>query len=211
MKFSVGYQLSEEFERDFFDIVCDYKERISEVYFPWLDNATGRGSLVDSFGYFDWSVQNKLVYDLKRIKELGIKLNLLYNGNCYGADAISRNLSNRIYSIIDYLSVEGCGIDVITTASPAIAHMVKSKYGNIDVRASVNMRIGTVKGMSYLAHLFDSYYIQRDYNRDFTRIKELKEWADKTIKGYTCSQTADVCDFAHARRFMTTWLRITAR
>ncbi|NLG53994.1 MAG: hypothetical protein GX541_08485 [Clostridiales bacterium] len=183
MKFSVGYQLSEEFERDFFDIVCDYKERISEVYFPWLDNATGRGSLVDSFGYFDWSVQNKLVYDLKRIKELGIKLNLLYNGNCYGADAISRNLSNRIYSIIDYLSVEGCGIDVITTASPAIAHMVKSKYGNIDVRASVNMRIGTVKGMSYLAHLFDSYYIQRDYNRDFTRIKELKEWADKNNKG----------------------------
>jgi len=30
------------------------------------------------------------------------------------------------------------------------------------VRASVNMRIGTIKGMEYVAELFDSYHVQRN-------------------------------------------------
>ena len=46
------------------------------------------------------------------------------------------------------------------------------------MRASVNMRVGTIQGMQYLAHLFDGYYVQRDHNRDITHLAELKEWAD---------------------------------
>lgn len=44
------------------------------------------------------------------------------------------------------------------------------------------MRIGTIKGMQYLSHLFDSFYIQRDYNRDFETISRLKKWADENGK-----------------------------
>jgi collagenase-like PrtC family protease len=32
--------------------------------------------------------------------------------------------------------------------------------------------------MEYLQDLFDSFHVQRDYNRDLARLKELKEWAD---------------------------------
>jgi collagenase-like PrtC family protease len=63
-----------------------------------------------------------------------------------------------------------------------IAKTIKESFAEIDVRASVNMRIGTVKGMEYLADLFDSFYIQREYNRDLGRISELKEWADQRGK-----------------------------
>ena len=55
-------------------------------------------------------------------------------------------------------------------------------FPNIEVRSSVNMKIGTVKGMEYLADLFDSFHVQRDYNRDLARLKELKEWADAAGK-----------------------------
>ena len=36
--------------------------------------------------------------------------------------------------------------------------------------------------MEYISGLFDSYYIQREYNRDFQKIEEMKEWADDNGK-----------------------------
>ena len=183
MKFSVGYQLRERDEETFLSIVKSYKERIAEVYFPWIDIPSGRGSLTNNGGYIDWSAQSILVSELRAIKEMGIKLDLLLNGNCYGADSMSESLSNKILSVLEYLECEGCEVDVVTIASPAIAYMVKNHFPNMEVRASVNMRIGTVKGMEYAKHLFDSFYICRDFNRDFGRIKELKSWADTNGKG----------------------------
>lgn len=181
MKFNIGYSISSDNSYDFIDIVKKYKEHIDEVYFPWLDNPTGRASLTNIDGYIDWNAQTKLIADLKEIKAMGIKLDLLYNGNCMGGDALSLNMQNTLLSIIDYLRFCGCAPDVITTASPAVAFVIKSNRKGIDVRASVNMRIGTVKAMQYLKD-FDSFYIMREYNRDFLRIKELKEWADNNGK-----------------------------
>ena len=182
MKFNIGYSISDDNSYLFLDIVKRYKEHISEVYFPWLDNATGRASLVNYDGYIDWNAQRTLVNDLIEIKSMGIKLDLLYNGTCLGEEAISVTMQNTLLSIIDYLKICGCPIDIITTASPVVAQIVKKHRPQIEVRASVNMKIGTVKGMQYVSHLFDSFYIQRDYNRDFDRIKELKKWADKNDK-----------------------------
>lgn len=79
---------------------------------------------------------------------------------------------------MDYLKGT-IGLDIVTTASLMIARTIKNNFPDIEVRASVNMRIGTVKAMEYIADLFDSYNIQREYNRDLRRITELKEWADK--------------------------------
>ena len=42
MRFAVGYQLPEEGEETLVDIVRDHRERIAEVYFPWLDMPSGR-------------------------------------------------------------------------------------------------------------------------------------------------------------------------
>ncbi len=201
MKFAVGYQLSEEDELNFADIVEKYKEHIAEVYFPWTDNQTGRGSLADNHGYFDWTVQAQLVGDLKRFKSMGIGLDLLYNGNCYGEDAMSVRLANRVSSVLDYLEYEGCGVQVVTTASPAVAHVLKSRYPDVEVRASVNMRTGTVKGMQYMAHLFDSFYVQRDYNRDMERIGELREWADKNKKGLYLLANSGCMSFCSCQTF----------
>jgi collagenase-like PrtC family protease len=53
----------------------------------------------------------------------------------------------------------------------------------VEVRASVNMRIGSVKGMEYVSELFDSFHVRREYNRDLSHLRELKEWADAHGKG----------------------------
>ena len=183
LKLSVGYQYSEDF--CFSQIVRDYADSIEEVYFPWVDSASGRSVIGGFDGYFDYGLQNILIEELKRIKSMGIKLDLLFNANCYGDQAMSKELQGKVYSIIDYLTDCGVGPDVITTTSPAIAHMVKEQYENIELKASVNMRISTVKGMQYVAHLFDSYCIAKECNRNIEQLKILKEWANENNKKIT--------------------------
>ena len=182
IKYSIGFQLYESGEEPFSQIVKAYKESISEVFFAWQDIATGRSAIATRHGYTDWSSQSRTEEELRLIKQMGVKLDLLFNGNCYGEYAISEKLANTVVSVIEYLESVGCGVDIITTASPAIAHTVKKHFPKIEVRASVNMRIGTVKGMEYLSDLFDSFHVQREYNRDLSRLKLLKEWADTAGK-----------------------------
>lgn len=81
-------------------------------------------------------------------------------------------------SVIAYLNDTVGAVDLVTTASPAIAHTVKKHFPNIEIRASVKMGIGTVKGMEYLADLFDSFHVKREYNHDLQYLKMLKKWAE---------------------------------
>ena len=182
MKFAVGFQLYEPGELPFSQILRTHKDRISEVFFPWLDLPTGRSGIASQHGFCDWSAQSRLEEELRAIKAMGIKLDLLFNGNCYGQYAISEKLANTVTSLLAHLEEAVGGVEILTTTSPAIAHTVKKHFPQIEVRASVNMRIGTVKGMEYLADLFDSCHVQREYNRDLTYLAHLKDWADSKGK-----------------------------
>lgn len=183
MKFAVGYQLPGEDEEPLVDIVRDFREHIAEVYFPWADMPSGRAALATQGGYTDWTAQAGLEEDLAAFKQMGIKLDLLFNANCYGGRAVSRWLENQVRSVMDYLGHRLGGVEIATTTSPFIARTLKQHYPEVEVRASVNMRIGTIKAMQYLADLFDTFQFQRDYNRDLAHLRELKAWADAHGKG----------------------------
>lgn len=183
LKFSVGYQNSEDFS--FPQIVSSYAGSIDEVYFSWVDCASGRSMIGGYDGYFDYGLQDSLVDDLLQIRSMGIGLDLLFNANCYGNDAISRSLEGRVYSIIDYLDRCGLMPEVVTTTSPFIAAVVKKHFENIELKASVNMKIASVKGMEYVAHLFDSYCVAKECNRNIPLLKSMKEWAENHGKKIT--------------------------
>ena len=164
------------------EVIADYAEHIAEVYFPWADMPSGRAPLASRRGYTDWAAQRDLERDLLRLREMGMRLDLLFNAACYGGRAISEWLENQVRSVLDYLEAGVGGADIVTTTSPFVARTVKRYFPDIDVRASVNMRIGTVKGMQYLADVFDSYHVQREHNRDPAYLRELKTWADDAGK-----------------------------
>lgn len=178
MKYSVGFQLYERDEEPFSEIVRTYRDSISEVFFAWQDTPTGRSAVATRSGYTDWDAQRRTEAELICLRELGMKLDILYNGNCYGREAISKKLENSVVSTLSYLGEVVGAVDIVTTASPAVAHVVKKHFPATEVRASVNMRIGSVKGMEYLADLFDSFHVRREYNRDLSHLASLKEWAD---------------------------------
>ncbi len=182
-KLSVGYQYREE--QPFSRVIEDYADRIESVYFPWVDMPTGRSMIAGFDGYYDYGLQKALMKDLECIKEMGISLNLLFNANCYGEDAMSQVLRGRVCSVLDYLGEQDLLPQSVTTTSPAIAHIIKEQYENISLTASVNMKIGSVKGMQYVAHLFDGYCIAKECNRDLERLRTLKAWAVENGKKIT--------------------------
>jgi collagenase-like PrtC family protease len=177
VRFAVGYQLPETDEPPFAGLVREFREHIEEVYFPWLDLPSGRAPITTRDGFVDWGAQARLEQDLADIAGQGVKLDLLLNASCYGAGATSQEFINAVLSLVAHLS-DTVGLSAVTTMSPVLAQTVKHEFAGIDVRASVNMRLGTVKALEYAADRFDSYYVQREYNRDPERLAELHEWAD---------------------------------
>ena len=200
IRLAVGYQLPDEDEPPFADLIADYREHIAELYFPWLNMPSGRSPISVREGFTDWEAQAKLEEDLRACRKLGIRLDLLLNANCYGALSLSQELENYTLSVIEHLG-EVAGLDLVTTTSLMLARAVKQAFPDLEVRASVNMRLGTVRALEPVAEYFDSFYVQREYNRRFDRIAELKTWADTEGKGLHLLVNSGCLNFCPGQTF----------
>lgn len=169
MKFSIGYQLPDPND-SIYEIVRDYRESISSVYFSMAGHASARSAIqIDA--------QEAMIEELRAINDLGVPSTLLYNANCYGGRAISPEFRDEIVRTVGILA-DRIDLKEITTTSPFVARVVKQNFSDIRIGASVNMWIGTPQAMGYLGDDFDSFYLQREYNRDFARIRRVKAWCD---------------------------------
>jgi len=179
MKYSIGYQLPDEYDSTY-EICRDYSGKISEVFFSWGSEASGRLPL----GTKDESeeIESIQLEELKKIKKLNIKLALLMNANCYGEKASSTEFAKKVTSNVAKLKKELC-IDSVTTASPFVAEILKCEFADsISIRASVNMRIGSVRAMEQLSRDFDGFYLKKEANRRFNIIDELHSWCSQNGK-----------------------------
>lgn len=179
MKFNVGYQLVPD--GSFTRAILAAREQVSEIYFSWDDMPNGRGIFTNRDDLQPFEAQARLVGDLRTLASAGFKLNLLFNANCYGRFSLSRTLFEKIGNTIHYLQTT-VALDSITTTSPIIAKFVKENFPALEIRASVNMNIGTTQGMDYIAGDFDGYYLRRDLNRNAAAIETLKKWCDANGK-----------------------------
>jgi collagenase-like PrtC family protease len=180
MPFAVGYPVHPRDDGPFVELVADYADDVAEVYFAWPGEPSGRQAATAGD-----DAERRTLAELAELRRLGVKLDLLFNAACYGPDAAGQALAGRVRRTLDTIAEAVGPVDIVTTTSPAVAHVVQACAPTTDVRASVNMRIGTSHGMSHLADLFDSFYIQRDFNRDPLRLQQLRDWADDNGK-YLC-------------------------
>lgn len=197
LKFMVGLQNRND---DFLQSIIKNKNDIYEVYFSWGDFANGRNNQIRSAQYTAWEMQQWQVLALGQLRDAGIPLNILFNANCYGSDSQSRAFFEKIGNTVDYIK-NSFGLQSVTTTSPLIAKFFKNNFEDIEVRASVNMEIGTVQGMEYIAPYFDSYYMRREYNRDFDKIAELKGWCDANGKKLFMLANSGCLNFCSAHNF----------
>ena len=149
---------------------------VREVYFPWVGEPSGRPKL----GFEEEDDSDELAAalkrDLTRLRNAGIKLDLLLNANCYGAEAMSNALAKHVEDIFEKLDSWGCKPEICTVASPFVARTLKAVAPDVEVRASVNMRLTTLQAFRYLAPLFDSYYLGRDVQRNLETVSRFSDW-----------------------------------
>ena len=176
-KFAIGYDYSEN--KSFIKVIEPYISTIKEVYFSWPGMISGR-PVVDA--KITEKVKAKLFTDLSWCRSNNIMLDLLFNANCYGEIAYSETLRYQVYDIIEELKSNGLFPEVVTTTSQYIAKVIKIKYPEIDIRASVNMRIESTKSMEFISDIFDSFYICRDIQRNLDTIKRFYDWSEKHNK-----------------------------
>jgi len=181
MIFAVGYQQIED-ESPFSSIVEDYLSSIGEVYFAWVGTPSGRPVLGSSAGETDRSSQYILERELQKLKNLGVKLDLLFNANCYGGRAVSCSLENEVVSVINHLGNIGCLPDIVTTTSLMIARTIRKHFPDLEIRASVNMKLGTIQAMKYITDLFDSFQLQRDFQRNLKYVVKMHNWCQENGK-----------------------------
>ena len=160
------------------EIIADYAEHIAEVYFP------GRTCLsrapASRRQHTDWTASASWARPGAPARA-GMARPALQR-RVLGGRAISEWLEDQVRSVLDYMEAGVGGADIVTTTSPFIARTVKRYFPEVEVRASVNMRIGAIKGMQYLADVFDSYHVQREHNRNLGYLRELQAWADSAGK-----------------------------
>ena len=168
MRFSVGYQENDQW----IEAIVANRASIHDCYFSFGAMPSGRHGVCDPMRQLD---------DLGRLADCGVALNILFNANCYGARAESKALFGEIGEALERFS-DGGALKSVTTTSPLVARFVKENFPELKTRASVNMEIGTVEGMEYLADRFDGYYVKRELNRDLAALAELKRWADANGK-----------------------------
>ena len=179
LKFSVGYQL---FNNDLFiDKIIDHKDSISEVYFSWADFPNGRNNQLKQKELNPVDAQQKQMADLKKLSDNSINLNLLFNATCYGKDSQSRAFFEKVGDTIDFI-INNYGLTAVTTTSLLIAKFIKNNFSCLDVRASVNMSVGSIDAMEYIKEYYDSFYLKRELNRNFSEIRKLKSWCDENGK-----------------------------
>lgn len=179
MKYSIGYRLPGEFDNTV-SICNDYKDHISNVYFSFADEKSGRLPLCESSK--KENIKNIQLSELRQIKDMGKTLTLLLNANCYGEEAVSLSLKDHIITLCKEL--KNCvDIDRVTTTSPYIAESIKEYFkDDIHITASVNMRIATIKAMEQLSSIFDGFYVAKECNRTFESLNELRNFCNENGK-----------------------------
>lgn len=175
MLFSVGYGVRADDRLT--DDIIELKAGVREVYFSWGKTPSGRNDQTRSEGLTPWEAQEKQIADLKKLHKAGLTFNLLFNANCYGDKAQARSFFASVGETVEYVG-GNFSLASVTTTSPLIAKFLKQNFPGIDVRASVNMGIGSILGMEYVAEVFDSFYVKRELNRDLNALKTLRAWCD---------------------------------
>lgn len=196
MKYIVGYQQNNAFITQ----IIENKEYIKELYFSWGDMPNGRASITTSGGITAYEKQSKMCADLERISAAGIELNLLLNANCYGENSQSRAFYCQIGDTADYIK-HTFGLSTITTSSILIAKFFRENFSELDVRASVNMEIGSIEGLEYIKDYFTSFYIKRECNRYKVILDAVKQWCIENGKQMYLLANSGCLNFCSAHTF----------
>ncbi len=155
----------------FESLITPYLPALAEIYFPLPGILSARELSGD-----EDKMRSQLVADLQFARQNGLKLDLLVNATCYGEKSFTAEWRKTLVGAVAWLDERGVKPEIVTTTSPFAAKVIKAAYPDIEIRASVNLKIGSLLAMEYVSDTYDSFYMSRDLQRDIPTLKLFSDW-----------------------------------
>lgn len=165
---AVGHFLNAPFR----ETCAPHLGRIAETFFAWPGVLSCRPA-----PDFTPELRQRMIDDLKWARENGVRLDTLFNCNCYGEKAISRELADFALGALREMDSHGLFPDAVTTTSPFLATIFRREHPRMEIRLSVNMRVHGSTGFEPILDLFDSFYVSREVHREPERLETISRWA----------------------------------
>lgn len=175
MKLSIGYHAGGDDGKDcsWSREVSPYRGSVGEVFFSLPGMASG----VRQADSPQVSEASRFYRDLERFRALGIQGVLLFDAACYGGGMVSPAFFEQVRRGIAEAR-RHIRLKAVVTMMPPLAEFMKGIHPELEVRASVHNRIGSVSQMEYAGRCYDGFYVNSDLNRDVSLLEKARKWCD---------------------------------
>jgi collagenase-like PrtC family protease len=176
LEFSVPYNNDPETLSEIFRLKAHAGNRIREIYLSGPQEYSGAGRIAPEMNF------DTFAGIVEKIHKEGIRVNLLLNSICEGADWYSPAV---LKSTMDYLRRvhEEYGVEAVTIANPMYIREVRRRFPNLEICASVLSDIDCVqKAVIFKKAGADVITPDVNINRDLSLLKRIKEKTQTEIK-----------------------------
>jgi collagenase-like PrtC family protease len=176
LEFSVPYNNDPATLSEIFRLKTHAGNRIREIYLSGPQEYSGAGRIAPEMDF------DTFVGIVGKMHKEGIRVNLLLNSICEGADWYSPTV---LKSTMDYLkrAHEDYGVESVTIANPMYIREARRRFPNLEICASVLSDIDCVqKAVIFKKAGADVITPDVNINRDLSLLKRIKEKTQTEIK-----------------------------
>ena len=176
LEFSLPYNN----DNDTLDELCTLQglggNTISEIYLSCPQQYSGSGRITPKLDL------DRFVQTIAQIHDHNIKVNMVMNTTCQGADWYTTKVSDPIINFIEKMHYQH-GVEAVTIANPIYMQLVKQRLPKIEICASVLSDIDNVKKATIIReHGADVITPDANINRDLELLSDIKEATGARIK-----------------------------
>jgi len=176
LEFSVPYNTNEGTLDDIFKLKNVNGNRITEVFLSGPQDYSGSGRVMGKIGL------DEFFRITDRIHSEGLKVNLVLNSVCEGADWYSSSSLKNLTGYIELAHREH-DVESATIANPVIIKAVRKQFPNIEICASVLSDIDCVdRAIVFKDAGANIITPDANINRDLEMLKEIKRVTGTRIK-----------------------------
>jgi collagenase-like PrtC family protease len=176
LEFSVPYNEDPETLQEIFKLKRLGDNRIREIYLSGPQKYAASGRVMDELGL------DAFVATVDKIHSEGLKVNLVLNPTCEGAEWYSRNVLSRTLEYLKFVHLDH-GVESVTIANPLYIQEVRNYLPDIRICASVLADIDCVERAVVFTRL-GANVITPDVNinRDLELLQEIRRATGTELK-----------------------------
>ena len=176
LDFSLPYNDNDETLNELFGLQGLNGNTISEIYLSCPQQYSGSGRVTPRTNL------DKFIKTVDLIHANGMRVNLIMNPTCQGADWYTSKFTDPLLSFLETMHYQH-GAEAVTIANPIFIKQVRQRLPDIEICASVLSDVDNVKrAMIIREYGADTITPDANINRDLELLKDIKDATGARIK-----------------------------